>query len=414
MRILIVTNFYPPTIFGGYELRCADMTRHLENSGHSCRIITSRHGSSHPQQSGNIYRQLHSFWDIPNKPKTLSGYLDALQEDSEALEHHIAEFRPDVISCWNFMGIGYSLAHTIARSGIPALWHMDDDWMLREEPYWKLYGDPDRTKAKAILNRGAHQRLDIRPVRQMHPRCVFISDYRRQRHVDAGMDVQEHPVIHGGVDLEMFHGTARPFPEEGPVKLLFCGALTRIKGIHTLIKAMEHLPPPLASRCVLDIVGSADQTDMNTLQNSIGTLNTPASINILGPFDREAMPDIYRQHDALVFPSEALEGFPLTILEAMACGLPVIATANGGQREYLRHDENALVIQQGDAEDIARAIAKLMGNPEKTRHMAEAGNSLVAREFGVRIMADKTEALLNSMVASVSSNENDLKQRETK
>jgi glycosyltransferase involved in cell wall biosynthesis len=89
--------------------------------------------------------------------------------------------------------------------------------------------------------------------------------------------------------------------------------------------------------------------------------------------DRDALPALFREHDALVFPVRWSEPFGLVPLEAMSFGRPVVSTAVGGQAEYLRDRENTLVVPVDDPAAVARAVARLAGDPGLRARLRSGG-----------------------------------------
>src|SRR5262249_16275023 len=107
------------------------------------------------------------------------------------------------------------------------------------------------------------------------------------------------------------------------------------------------------------------------------------NVNFLGEIPNSQIPEIYRQHDVLVFPSIGDEGFPVSILEAMACGLAVVGTTTGGTSEILQDMINSLTFMPGDARQLADRLEELHRNPELTCLLATAGQALVRDKFDI-------------------------------
>jgi len=103
---------------------------------------------------------------------------------------------------------------------------------------------------------------------------------------------------------------------------------------------------------------------------------------------------VYKRHDALLHTPEWAEPFPLTALQAMACGLPVIGSTAGGAEELLRHGENALTYPPGDAEQLAARIQELQLSPALRCQMAETAQTEVMSKFNDTVVMDQVENFL--------------------
>jgi glycosyltransferase involved in cell wall biosynthesis len=110
-----------------------------------------------------------------------------------------------------------------------------------------------------------------------------------------------------------------------------------------------------------------------------------------GALEREQLPAEYRAADVMVFPSTWPEPFGLVPIEAMACGVPVVATGVGGSAEFLVHGENCLLVEPGDPVALAAAVRRLAGDPALRRTLVAHGLE-TARELDVERLADVMEA----------------------
>jgi glycosyltransferase involved in cell wall biosynthesis len=119
-------------------------------------------------------------------------------------------------------------------------------------------------------------------------------------------------------------------------------------------------------------------------------------VEFRGRLPRTELPALYRAHDVFVFPSIWREPFGLTQLEAMASGLAVVATAEGGHGECLRHGENALVFPPGNAEALSAHLARLIDEPGLGVRLATAARAMVGRDYTL----DRYTTSLESMLAA--------------
>ena len=100
----------------------------------------------------------------------------------------------------------------------------------------------------------------------------------------------------------------------------------------------------------------------------------------------------YDAADVFVHASFA-EGIPVVLMEAMAHGLPVVATTVMGVGELVRHGRNGLLVRPGRPDQLAEALEKLAADPERRRRLGEAGRRAVEREFDVRASAARMREL---------------------
>jgi spore coat protein SA len=139
--------------------------------------------------------------------------------------------------------------------------------------------------------------------------------------------------------------------------------------------------------------GPADyRARLRTLASECGA---PVVYNGLVPHDE--VPALHRAHDLFVFPSIWREPFGLTHLEAMASGLPVVSTTDGGHGEFLVNEENALTFAKEDPAHLAQCLARLLDDEPLAQRLAEAARRTVERDFTLTRYIDGLEAFLQRM-----------------
>jgi sugar transferase (PEP-CTERM/EpsH1 system associated) len=117
------------------------------------------------------------------------------------------------------------------------------------------------------------------------------------------------------------------------------------------------------------------------------------------PGERADVPEVMRGFDCFVLPSLA-EGISNTILEAMATGLPVVATDVGGNAELVAHERTGLVVPSDDVDALAQAIARLAQNPAQARLFGDAGRVEVEQRFSLDAMVSAYQALYDRQLAA--------------
>lgn len=196
---------------------------------------------------------------------------------------------------------------------------------------------------------------------------VASSSFTRQTLVDHGVDAGKIRVIPHGVDLERF---APALPSRGrPFRFVFVGSISSRKGVPLLMRAWQRLAPTQAE---LWLVGPVEHRVRRLLPDLPG-------LKILGEVPGATVPEVLRQCDVFVFPSY-FEGFGLVILQAMACGLPVITTtATAGPDLITGPGVGGWVIPTGSEERLVEAMAHCLANPDDMHAVGQLGRSIAER-----------------------------------
>ncbi len=203
----------------------------------------------------------------------------------------------------------------------------------------------------------------------------------------------EIPVIHNGVDTDFFSpGDAQGEAPDRPVRLLFVGRVSYEKGL-------QHLLPALANMAdagwMLRIVG--DGPYMDAVDRHVRDLGLEDRVERIGWITREQLPSIYRDADLFVFPSTD-EGMPNSVLEAMASGLPVIATRIPGSEDLVVDGETGALVEAGNTAALADALSSFIADGEKRRRMGAAGRQRALDTFSWQKTAEAYLDLANRLL----------------
>jgi glycosyltransferase involved in cell wall biosynthesis len=158
--------------------------------------------------------------------------------------------------------------------------------------------------------------------------------------------------------------------QPGPLRLLFVGNLTPVKGLHTLLRALGQLP--FEAWC-LTVVGSLmmDPVYVDSIRQQIGESGLSARIKLLGACPNAEVATHMTQSQVLAVPS-LYEAFGIAYLEAMGFGLPVIASTAGAARELITHTKQGFLVDPGDATTLAQHIHTLQQDRDCLRRMSLA------------------------------------------
>ena len=203
-------------------------------------------------------------------------------------------------------------------------------------------------------------------------------------------------LISNGVDLTELQTAAGPAAElmewkqSGERIIGYVGQLIRRKGIDTLIRAFSELPFTNRRLCVV-----GDGPERAQLESLAVRLGEGERVRFLGyRADRIAF---LRGFDAFVLPS-ALEGTPRCVLEAMAVGIPVIATDIPGCRTLIKAGATGLLFECGDVAGLSEALTRLFGDPQERETLAQAAKAYVNAQFSAEVMAARYADLYRGML----------------
>lgn len=191
-------------------------------------------------------------------------------------------------------------------------------------------------------------------------------------------------IIPNGVDATRFTPSPQGGGTDAGLTLLFVGRVVRQKGLDVLLEALATLPPSLRDRLSVTIVG--DGPARAELQDQAERLGLADRILFRGWLGRDALPDAYRAADLFVFPSRD-EGMPNVVLEAMAAGLPVVATRIAGSQDLVVDGETGLMLEVDDRTALAAALARLAGDADLRRRLGGQGRRRVVERFSWRAVA---------------------------
>lgn len=213
---------------------------------------------------------------------------------------------------------------------------------------------------------------------------VTLSESEREAGLSARVGrAEQYRVIPNGVDVARF--TRSPAPVPG--RILWVGRFAPPKRADLAVRALANVRQRFPE-AELHLVG--DGVGRPEVSRLAAALGVGASVHLLGT--RDDVPDLLAEAACVLLASD-YEGCPLSVIEAMAAGVPVVATDVGGVGELIRHGETGLLVEPGSAEALAAGLCELLERPERAREQGEAGRRDAAERFSLERMAGETAAL---------------------
>lgn len=397
MRLLILTNLYPPQELGGYGRCMADFAWGLQQRGHQIQVLTSDTAHLGPSSplgpSGEPVARgllLKGSYEGGVKPLTDQTALQAIGSANAttmaALWQNAGPF--DGVLVGNIDLLGVEVLDPLLRRGVPVLHHI------------------------GFMNAPFHpqQRPNSR-----HYQLVAASRAVSQALVQAGLGNSswsgsvEIPVVYPGVRSDLFGAAATgrglPAPldcssdhhplgsQRHPLRVCFAGLLMGSKGAHTLVQALVMLK----QRGIVvegHLAGGSFQSGYREQLEALLRQHGLDGVRFTGQLTRSSLARCFRLHHVCVFPSIHPEAFGIVGAEAMASGLVLVSSGVGGAAELFSDQESGLRFQAGDAHDLAERLSFLCRNPSNLNRLAQAGEARARQQLSVPESARQLEELL--------------------
>lgn len=374
MRVLIVSGIWPPDV-GGPASHAPEVAAFLRSRGHDVDVVVT--ASSAPEPQPYPVR-----WTSRRLPKGLR------HVHSAALIARRAK-RADVVYTTGMF----------ARSAAGA--------RLVRRPYVvKLTGDPAFERLRARGNVGGTVEefqqaagLQARALGRLRGAVL-----RRAAHVYCPSEYLRSLVLEWGVDPVRTAVLPNPAPES-PVfgdrdelrrRLGFDGVALAFAGRLTVQKALPLLLEAIARTEGVTVAIAGEGPESAAVEAGVQRLGLEDRVRLLGPLSREGVLELFHAADGTVL-SSSWENFPHSVVESLAVGTPVVATAVGGVAEVVRDGENGLLVPAGDAAALAAAISRFTGE-EELRQRLRAAAAPSVESYGVDTLFAGLEETLRGVI----------------
>ena len=363
MKVLMLSSRYEPYARGGAERAARTLASHLRQIGYEVVVLTvSGDGEAGDRVVDDVRVRAVPLWNIydlgtsqPAVLKPIWHLADAYNPVMQsAVARVIAEELPDVVHTQLLTGFSASAWTAARNAGVPIVHTLHDHYVLCSRSTMSVNGVPceGRHLECAIL---AQPRMAAsRSVTWVVGVSAYILDWHRRFHAFDGVrsSVIPNPCHLVGAPTE---GRVR----SDQFRFGFMGRLERAKGIELLIQSMESLPPD----CTLAVAGAGEPEFVDHLRSMAKGRN----VDFVGIVDPASF---LRQVDVMVVPSVGLESFGLSAAEALAMGVPVIASSRGALPELVKPERTGWVFDPGDQHALARVMGAVAANRDRLAAMS--------------------------------------------
>jgi glycosyltransferase involved in cell wall biosynthesis len=381
--VLICSSFYPPNFIGGAELVAHGQAKALAALGNNVAVFA---GETRPG------REHYELWrDRVDGIEVFRVQLANQDFDPDFPTHHHAavearfrevlkEKSPSIVHAHNLVGLSAGIIGVARSVHANVILTLHDHWgfclkntLMKTErnvctDYSRCY------ECRPVLNEGRNRNLAIELrsdylSEQLSKVDCFVSPsrYLADRYIEAGIDARRMHVLWNGVDLDRFRPRHRR--PSGPIRFTYVGYLGEHKGVFTLIEAASLLKP--RGRFKVNIVG--DGHCRPQMENMVRERRLEKIVQFLGKIPNEDMAKVYADTDVQVLPSLWPENQPVSITEAMASGLPVIASSWGGSRELVQAGVSGFLTEPGGPDSLATAMRRFIEEPDLIQRLGECG-----------------------------------------
>ena len=352
---------------GGVPLHLARLATHAQQCGHRVAVC----GLAPP---GPVSEMLNAA-GIATSALGAAGPWD--WRVFERLAECVREVRPDVVHALLFHANVASRAACVL-SGFPVRRLVCEIQTVETERPWHL-------RIEGWLQRWCHSIIGNSPSVIEHLHCAGRIARKRLRLIQGGVNLspaeRPTPVDRGDLGID----------NDDPV-LLWVGRLDPVKGLDELIPAFDRVMA--SSPCNLLLAGEGDYR--HQVERLIAVASSRERIFMLG--SRSDVPALLGTADLFVFPSRT-EGMPNALLEAMAAGLPCVATNVAGCRDVIANGVDGLLTSPGDPAALADTVLRILGDTSLSQRLGEAAAETVRTRFPLERCLKSYLALYDEIVA---------------
>lgn len=384
MQILYAVHQFFPRNYTGTERFTLNLASQMQRMAHSPTVLTyerSRGEQGFKHLHGNVEIKRYVHHSIP----VISLRDNSLRDDFQALSQGRPEiFHSGIEKGFNKLGLEFDVVHvchpmwlsSVARAcknqKIPIVLTLTDPWLLcpREilvDRQFRLCNGPEAGR-KCILDCGYNARIteryeDALRLLSMADQVVTSSKFTASLFNRNGWNKNIRIIPHS-VDYR-FARVSSFDPDN--ISFGYIGTISWHKGLHVLIKAFQKAPQ---SKLRLKVYGSTHQNPAYA-EEVLSLARGDDRIQFLGTFEMEAMAKIMGEISVLVVPSVYYENYPLVMLMALACKVPVIASNIGGMPEVIKHGINGFLFKTGNSDELKSLVDEIARKPETIQELRE-------------------------------------------
>lgn len=356
MKILMVSNIFPPGFIGGYELGALEVLRDLVKRGHDVKVLTSDYFNDESGELADfdVERVLEnvqlSHELIDPQVKSVNGFYYNFN-NIRKLSSKLRTFKPDVVLLFNIMGLGVlSIIKLLEKVEIPTILYLMDN------PFREIDRETAEYKAYGPIFGAVRFSENIKIVAMSH-------SLMREVSASIGIETDNVMFIPGWIHLPDYSAELVSHEHNDDVRFVFSSSVAPHKGTEILIEAADQLIRAGFRNFYIDVYGPGLVTQF--LQ-SVRMKGLDSHIRYHGCKSKEEMVGLFSQYDALLFPTWEREPFGFVVSEAAAAGCFPIMTDGIGAGEWFNDGVDCIKISR-TPEALMNAMLRTISMPSNDR-----------------------------------------------
>lgn len=412
-KILIVSHLFPPYAMGGSEIVAYEQSKVLKKIGFEIKIFSGRLDNKRKRYA--IREEKREFKikyvNLHNEDFANTLYLNFEKREIEDLfRKTIFEFAPDLIHFHNIYPFSLKLIDEAYQKSIPSVMTLHDYWgicfkntLLTDEERIcnKKYTEcvycqsvfSSVNNDRLLLTERNKEFLDYLSKVNL---LISPSRYLINRFIECGIPAAKTVVINNGINISRF--SKKRNKHSNKIRFGYIGAIKVHKGVENVLKAISGLDFEHKRAMILKIVGTGEGLYIEYCKRLMQEFQILDIVQFLGEIENIKISGFLMNIDVLVVPSIWPENLPVTIMEALASGIPVLASDIGGIPELIEDGVNGFLHKHDDPLSLTENIIKIIRQPNLIRDMRDACLEKV-RPFDltnqVKIIADRYRQLID-------------------
>lgn len=378
MKILVLTNYYPPYYIGGYELACCDTVEFLKRAGHDVYVLTGNYKAS-SDKFQRVYRKL-KYIDYSNPSFKDKNEIEEF--NFKTTNEVIAKVKPDLVYVWSLRLVSMSPVWALEKLKVKKIFEIGDFWMkgfLSNSFFSKI-----KRKVKETLPYFKSTKIKIDPI-------ISVSSWMKDEMKEKYGSKKIFQIPNGTkISQEKFT------KDNSTMRYMFCGRIDFTKGLDLAIKALGRLKDAKKGDFEFHIYGEGDETYIRKCKNLVSALHLESNVIFHGK--KNNLANEYKKNHVLLMPTRMREPFGLVLIEAMNYGVVSIATNAYGPKEIIEHKKDGFLFKESDLDDLSAQVMNVHKNWTLLEDIRENGYQKVETKFDLNIVKKDVEKVLLDVV----------------